>query len=265
MRDALYRSLIEGPLLLSDLPEAVSFPQRELALPEGELPPLNLAQKLGHLYEDALAVLLEASPRYQLLTRNLPLRKDAQTTVGELDFLLRDHETDGRLVHLELATKFYLAVPDPTGEGFALPGPDARDNYPRKLDRLRSHQLGLASRYPELLPERYRHESPPACRQLVYGCLFDHVEATRRVEPESAAPGGRRGRWLRIDELPAHFPLETTRFEVIPKPLWPVPFALLEGIPLERWTPSSSLERGIMMRVDGGSDPVFVMPAGYPG
>jgi len=97
-------SLLEGPLLVGDLPEARVF-SRKNWLPRVPKTALNLEQKLGHLYEDALALVLGED----LLEQNLQLRKDIHTTVGELDFLLCS-KNDGPLIHLELATKFYLAV-----------------------------------------------------------------------------------------------------------------------------------------------------------
>ena len=168
----LLQSLVGGPLLIGDLPEACSFPYQDLEIPAAPTP-LNLQQKLGYLYEDALGILLEASPRFDLLARNLQLHSDTQTTLGELDFLLRDLDSD-LLIHLELATKFYLAVETPSG--LALPGPDARDNYFRKLQRLRSHQLTLAQNHRSALPESYQHH-PIVAQQLIYGCLFDHIDA----------------------------------------------------------------------------------------
>ncbi len=291
---ALLHSLVHGPLLVGDLPEAATFPHQSLSVP-ASIDALNLQQKLGHLCESALAVLLEASPAYDLLARNLQIRSDGialapahsptQTTVGELDFLLRDL-SDGQLIHLELASKFYLAVPSGTEKGqgreFALPGPDARDNYFRKIRRLREHQLILTRKHREALPEPYRDEKIVA-RQLIYGCLFDPVdfpatgpgpsmssEDSTPREPALACPEFlnvhcRRGRWLSIDDCPRHFP-PGTEYRIIPKELWPVPLGFLDAMPLERWTPQSPADhdRCVMLRVNGEINPYFVAPSGYP-
>jgi hypothetical protein len=255
---ALFESLVRGPLLVGDLPEAARFSHLDLIIPESTAP-LNLDQKLGHLYEDALAVLLEASPRFDLLAKSLQIRTDVHTTVGELDFLVRDGRS-GPLIHLELATKFYLAV---EGEsGLLLPGPDARDNYFKKLQRLREHQLTLAKNYREDLPERYRDEEI-VTRQLIYGCLFDHVHAHAPAAPDFIHPDCRRGRWLSVDECAAYFPAGT-RFQIIPKSLWPVPLDLLDGISLEAWTPQAQVDRCVMLRVNDDPNPCFVAPSGYP-
>ncbi|MEJ6729382.1 MAG: DUF1853 family protein [Akkermansiaceae bacterium] len=250
----LLQSLIDAPLLIGNLPEAPSFLRSSLSLPE-ELPRLNVQQKLGHLYEDALAALLVASPAVDLLAKNLQLQKDSHSTVGELDFLLRDLSS-GQLIHLELATKFYLAVGD------EFPGPDARDNYFKKLARLRDHQLTLVKNHQALLPDEFREESI-VTQQLIYGCLFDHIDSPVLAEPEFLNPGCRRGKWLRVDEVPEHFPVET-EFHMIPKALWPVPLELLAEATLEKWSPEETLERCVMVRIDGCEEPYFIAPTSYP-
>jgi hypothetical protein len=275
---ALFQSLVKGPLLVGDLPEAATFPHRDLSISATvDRTELNLQQKLGHLYESALGILLEASPQFDLLARNLQIQKDAHTTVGELDFLLRDLGNDGQLIHLELATKFYLAVH--TGEGLTLPGPDARDNYFRKIRHLREHQLILAEKHRAALPERFRDE-PIVVRQLIYGCVFDPSRLDDQVRPcvppvplddpplafpEFLNPHCRRGRWLSIDRCSEYFPPDT-EFRIIPKSLWPVPLEFLEDIPLERWTPQSptQVERCVMVRVNDDPVPCFIAPSGYP-
>jgi len=94
---ALLQSFIEGPLLVADLPEAATFPFNELSLPDYDSS-LNPDQKLGHLCEDAIATLLDASTTFELLVRNLQVQADIHTTVGELDFLIRDLKS-GQLIY----------------------------------------------------------------------------------------------------------------------------------------------------------------------
>lgn len=255
---ALFQSLIEGPLLLEDLPEGTAFPSNSLVAPN-EVTPLNLEQKLGYLYEDALAVMLESTPRYGSLDRGIQVRREAGQTLGELDFLVRDL-TSGRLIHLELAVKFYLAVE--TGNGFLLPGPDARDNYFRKLEKMRLHQLVLADKFRDLLPEKFREEDI-AVQHLVQGCIFNHVNASRPVEAEFLNPLGRRGMWLHAEECVAYF-RENAQLEIIPKPLWPVPLKILGGVQLEKWTVDQDMDRCVMVRSNSENIPYFIAPNGYP-
>ncbi|MDE0836980.1 MAG: DUF1853 family protein [Akkermansiaceae bacterium] len=255
---ALFQSLIEGPLLLDDLPEATAFPSDSLVAPK-EATPLNLEQKLGYLYEDALAVMLESTPRYDPLERGIQIRREAGHTLGELDFLVRDL-TSGRLIHLELAVKFYLAVE--TDSGLLLPGPDARDNYFRKLEKLRSHQLVLVDKFRDLLPEKFREEEIVS-QQLVQGCIFNHVNASRPVEEEFLNPKGRRGKWLHAEECADYFG-ENALLEIVPKPLWPVPLEIMEGVQLEKWKVDDGMDRCVMVRSDVENLAYFIAPNGYP-
>jgi len=254
----LCQSLVAAPPLVGHLPEADQFDCGALEIPE-HLAPLNLEQKLGHITEAGLALLLEASLRYELLAQNLQIQKDAHTTIGELDFLIQDLES-GERIHLEIATKFYLAVPRASGHDF--PGPDARDNYLKKLHRLRSHQLQLSARYQNYFPEAYRNCSIVS-RQLIHGCLFDHVYSTELAKAEFIDSNCRRGRWLTIDQVPKHFAVGT-RYELIPKPLWPAPLPLLDGMDLEPWSPNAPVDRCLLVRVQGEALPFFIAPNGFP-
>ena len=250
----ILESFVTAPLLISDLPEALRFQPSTLSLPARPTP-LNFSQKLGHLYEDALTILLTNSQKFHLLERNLQMQKDIHTTVGELDFLLRDLNTN-QLIHLELATKFYLAV------GSDLPGPDTRDTYFKKLTHLREHQLQLPRNFQAHLPADYRNENI-ITQQLIYGCLFDHIEAPEPSTPEFLNPKCRRGKWLHLTDLPIHFPADQ-EFQIIPKPLWPVPLELLTKATLESWEPPHTLERCTMVRVPSDLNPYFITPAKYP-
>lgn len=255
---ALFQSLVEGPLLLKDLPEGAAFACRTLVPPKkGTL--LNFQQKLGHLYEEALAVMLDSTARYDSLAQGVQIRREAGQTIGELDFLIKDLAT-GRLIHLELAVKFYLAVE--TESGVLLPGPDARDNYFRKLEKMRSHQLMLVDKFRNLLPEKFRGEKIEV-QQLVHGCIFNHVSANAPVEAEFLNPAGRRGLWLHANECADYFG-NNTLLEIIPKPLWPVPLEILKGTALEKWKQDDKIDRCVMLRVGAGNTPYFIAPKQYP-
>ncbi len=256
--DALVQSLLVSPLLVGDLPNAARFDRALLDAPGLVVGELNFDQKLGHLYEDAMASLLVSSPRVELVEKNLQLQRGKHSTVGELDFLIR--AADGLLIHLELATKFYLAVK--LGDEVSYPGPDSRDNYDRKIDRLLSHQLTLVKRYKDCLPLEYR-DSDIVVRQLIYGCLFDHVSEADLSRPRFCNRDCRRGKWLHRSELAEWFSGETV-FEFVPKSLWPVPFNLLEGLALERWDPAAPVERCQMIRVAGQDGAFFVAPDEFP-
>ncbi|MDQ8197377.1 DUF1853 family protein [Pelagicoccus enzymogenes] len=216
--EALLRSLRDAPLLVGNLPEA---PARELVLEvpsQGE--PLNFEQKLGHLYEDALEALIRGSDRYELLAKNLQVEGSDGRTLGELDFLLKELYS-GEVWHLELAVKFYLSVEDENGR-IRFPGPDPRDNWINKLQKMRSRQLRICER-PEtqgLLFDRFGIRKLTTC-QRIYGILFDWMGSGCESSPPAVRRNCRRGRWLRVKEWEDFYAADAA-VRIVPKCLWPV-------------------------------------------
>jgi len=251
-------ALCKGSLFLEDLPEGRVF-DREGLIVESETPELRLNQKLGHLYEDGLELLLEASERYEVLEKGLQLQRGRHETLGELDYLCRDTQS-GDLVHLELAVKFYMAIK--SSDELLLPGPNARDNYYNKLERMRNHQLTLTTRFREFLPTKYQVEEVQV-RQLVIGCLFDHVKAEELACPPFVHADVRRGLWLRQKEYEGFFPDSSTPL-VIPKPLWPVGIESINEGQLESLDLSEPLDRCTLVKVSETNMPVFITPDCYP-
>lgn len=257
---ALMDSLAEAPLLVGDLPEASVLDRSLLGVPAVEHQ-LNFQQKLGHLYEDALQHLIEQSPKLSLLASHLQVIDAAGITRGEMDFLVRD-ESAGCDFQLELAVKFYLA--HRTEEGWSYPGPDPRDNWLRKLERMRTHQLQLA-RLPTasvLLEERFGI-TQLAVRQLIYGRLFLPIDVTEDILPKAMQPDGLRGRWLSRAQW-SEFLGVPQDLRVIPKPLWP---ALLNDELVERLPVVSqvelfemTIERCTMFVTSDLTEPFFLVP-----
>ena len=125
-----------------------------------------------------------------------------------------------------------------------------------------SHQLTLTKRHKGDLPPEYRG-ADILVKQLVYGCLFDHITEMQPKFPEFSNPNGRRGKWLHRSELDDHFPNES-QFQLILKHLWPVPIELLEKIPLQQWQRETMIDRCQMLRINGGFCPYFIVPNEYP-
>ncbi|MEN8862214.1 MAG: DUF1853 family protein [Lentimonas sp.] len=257
---ALLESLRSAPLLIGDLPEAPCFDRSLVAGPPLNAE-LNFNQKLGHLYEDALEALLDASDQVELLASSLQVFDPDGRTLGELDFLL--HETaGGQRIHLELAVKFYLAV-ERDGE-WQFPGPDPRDNWQRKLERMRSHQFVL-SQTPAakmLLRERFGIESF-AVRQLIYGCLFYPMSSEARPLPEAVAADCRIGRWLYVSEWENYFP-DVEFVLIVPKPMWPVEIGEtlkthLETISIDELKALAQERCTLFVRLNS-KEPIFLVP-----
>lgn len=260
----IMRSLVECPLLLQALPEASQFPQGTLTVPQ-DVPPLSFRQKLGHLYEDALTRLLESSERYDLISNSIQIQSAENITLGELDYLLKDTET-GKIIHLELAIKFYLAH-EQNGK-LTYPGPNARDNYYRKLKRLREHQLQLASSSEarKLLNERFGIDSFET-QQFVHGIFFFHHGSTDRSLPAHTTSDCRTRDWLYCHELKELLGNEYL-IKVIPKPLWlcepdPAWLDTLDDISLTELK-NIAQQRCTMIHSPAFAGPVFVAPDLWP-
>ena len=98
--------------LEADLPLFDDWAAR-LVMGEDPLPPGVLdahGQLLGKHFESLIAAWLDASPHFRLRAHGVQLQQDKQT-VGELDFLVDDLRR-GRTLHIEVASKFYLAAED---------------------------------------------------------------------------------------------------------------------------------------------------------
>lgn len=262
--EGLFRSLRESQLLVGDLPEAASWGVVLSGDLDGAV--LNFDQKLGHLYEDALEVLIRRSVRFELLAKNLQVFDAAGQTLGEMDFVIRDGKS-GECFQLELAVKFYLSVLMPDGSE-TYPGPDPRDNWNNKLERMRSRQLQLSKREEAqvLLKERFGIESL-SVRQRIYGVIFDSISADRESAPPFVGAGCRRAKWLYVDAFKERY--ETiAELRIVPKYLWPVSLddalrATLELVSVDTLIRQSK-ERCVMFWDEQSQDVVFLVPDTWP-
>ena len=216
---ALLNSLSISPLLIGNLPNADSF-DRSLFQKASTAKELNLHQKLGHLYEQALGLMLDLSANTQIIGQNIQIYDAHKKTLGELDFIVHDLLLD-RYIHLELGVKFYLAY-KAENEWF-FPGPNDRDNWPKKLARLQDHQLTL-TKIPEahqLLRNSFNIKDITT-QQLIYGCLFVPINH-QGPEPklEFMAKEARIAKWLYAEQWQDYLSDHELVY-VIPKMLWPV-------------------------------------------
>ena len=157
--------------------------------------------RLGRRAERLMSFFLRHGPTHRLVAANIPLRhvspQGDRTTVGEIDFLLRDSE--GRTWHWELAVKFFLCTSEgqhATAADFI--GPDRAETFDTKLRKMFDRQLR------HLPPPPWDTETwtPAACTR---GRLFyrygSTVPQTLGVHPDHL-----QGRWIerdRLGELPA--------------------------------------------------------------
>ena len=119
-----------------------SFNLSELQLQE-ELDfalPTNI--RLGHLAEKIVSELIKLSANYNVLYENIQLIEEKKT-IGEIDFIIEEITTK-KVIHLELAYKFYLFDPSISSEPIHnWIGPNRNDSLREKLDKLKQKQLPL--------------------------------------------------------------------------------------------------------------------------
>ncbi|MBN8411347.1 DUF1853 family protein [Halomonas cupida] len=106
---------------------------------------LGSLPRLGQYHEALWQFLLATAPGTELVAHNVPIREDRRT-LGELDLLYRD--TAGGLIHLEVAIKYFLGLPEGPGrqdDTSRWIGPGGLDSLALKLTHLERHQLALLS------------------------------------------------------------------------------------------------------------------------
>ncbi len=105
--------------------------------------PIALPRKirLGHQMEHVCYQLLSQSVNYKILVHNLPV-KDENRTIGEIDFIVQD-ERSKKLIHVELTYKFYLVDPTFSELTHQLIGPNRKDTFFRKMEKIRDKQFSL--------------------------------------------------------------------------------------------------------------------------
>ena len=101
--------------------------------------PENL--RLGHQIEVVCKQLLDHSLQYEVLVYNLPIREGKQT-LGEIDFILKDVATE-QIIHVELTYKFYIINPDIKDPLHQLIGPNKRDAFYMKMEKIKKRQFTL--------------------------------------------------------------------------------------------------------------------------
>ncbi len=115
------------------------FPQLDLATFKASPIPEKL--RLGHKMEHVFEQLIGFSRHWNVLAKNL-LVDEGKTRIGELDFIL-SNTTENRCYHIELAYKFYLINPEISEPIHRLIGPNKKDMFFTKLDKLKEKQLPL--------------------------------------------------------------------------------------------------------------------------
>ncbi len=161
-------------------------------------------QTLGVMVECAVFSLLEQIEQVAVLAENKQIYNGKQT-IGELDTLLR---VDQKLVHAEIAVKFYMAYPPEKPEMWL--GPNAKDSFKIKAENLLHHQIRLSEKVMvkrQLCEEGLMGEGEMVGHALcVKGVLFHHALHAVPALPDEAADDCERGRWCFAHEWAETYP-----------------------------------------------------------
>lgn len=115
--------------------------QQDLPDPEKAIPSLSSNFVLGKRMESFFELLIKNSNRYKLLANNIQISRE-KITLGELDFLLKDLHANQN-IHLELVYKFYVYDPSFSSEEARWIGPNRKDSFLQKMEKLNQKQFPL--------------------------------------------------------------------------------------------------------------------------
>jgi hypothetical protein len=167
--------------------------------------------RLGRYAEKLMAFYFEH--RQILVAHGLQVR-DANGTIGEFDFLLRE---GGQLVHWEFASKFYLLSETESKGADQFVGPNLADTLGAKVRKIMERQLALSQH-----PAAQSQLPQPVARAqaLVKGWLFYPGHTPQPLATQGLSAPHCRGFWMPLAELDT---LAGERFVVLPRLSWLAP------------------------------------------
>ncbi|WP_339651562.1 DUF1853 family protein [Halopseudomonas pelagia] len=175
--------------------------------------------RLGMYFESLYACLLTDVLGWDLLVRNLPIRRGG-ITLGELDFVVRNPHS-GLVEHHEIAVKFYLGYIQPgsvdSEQNVSWYGPNARDRLDLKTRRLLDEQSQRTALPEAVAALRQRGiEQPQISRIFMPGYLF-YPRNTQVQAAEWVPADHPRGGWA---YLKAALQLDMSDWVPLRKPHW---------------------------------------------
>lgn len=115
------------------------FPEINLAHFKPQPPTKQL--RLGHQMEQVFKQLIDHSTTHHIRLHNLPVKQGKQT-LGEIDFIIEDM-VNQKILHIELTYKFYIIDLDISEPMHRLMGPNKRDMFFTKMEKIKNEQFTL--------------------------------------------------------------------------------------------------------------------------
>ncbi|WP_404472758.1 DUF1853 family protein [Vreelandella venusta] len=195
----------------------------------------KLATRMGHYHERLWHLMLDNAPNTRLLARNLRITQ-RRNTLGELDMLYRTRNNPDP-IHLEVAIKFYLGLPEGPGNATSQSrwiGPGGLDSLALKCSHLRHHQLPISGTANAqaiiahwLSPRDLGHAPPhyPLTQRLAMPGVLFYPWHTTLPPPVGATIDHRRGKWCYLRDWPtlAAQQSEALKMAWLEKPHWLAP------------------------------------------
>ncbi len=178
-----------------------------LVVPPYPKPPIHIKiptnEVLGKRIEYFFEHYLHYTNQYLLIAKGLQIY-DHKTTIGELDFIIKDTHTN-QLLHIELVYKFYLYIPDSEKEELAQwIGPNQKDSLPEKIKKLQKKQLPLLhNNCTKITLERMEINTDTIQQQVCFYANLFMPYAMRNYCPPIINPNCIVGYWISISEFTA--------------------------------------------------------------
>ncbi|WP_299534175.1 DUF1853 family protein [Ulvibacterium sp.] len=103
--------------------------------------PIPKRIRLGHQMEHVFKQFMAHSDSYEILLHGVPVKR-GNRTIGEIDFILMEVQIQ-KLIHVELTYKFYLIDPEISEPIHRLIGPNRRDMFFTKIEKIKDQQFPL--------------------------------------------------------------------------------------------------------------------------
>ncbi|WNK20590.1 DUF1853 family protein [Halomonas piscis] len=243
---------------------------------------LRLA-RLGHYHERLWHYLLDHAPQTRLLAHGVRVA-ERRHTLGEMDMIYRTRR-DPTPIHLEVAIKFYLGLPEGPGAAAGQSrwiGPGGFDSLALKSSHMARRQLAFSATpaarraLRHWLAPRDAGEAltPPGAQFAMPGVLFYPFHATLPA-PAGSTPEHYRGLWCYARDWPAlaaTLPPSALGTR-LPKPCWLAPPPFASFVPL-RQAADAALARlqkapvaqQLMLYLPPGGETrrVFIVPDDWP-